>query len=44
MRSRTSTAGALKIKDRLAGKSVVLIMSGGNLSIRHLKDALEKHG
>lgn len=33
-------AGALKIKDRLAGKRVVLVMSGGNLSMQHLKAAL----
>ena len=32
-------AGALKIKDRLAGKRVVLVMSGGNLSMQHLKAA-----
>jgi threonine dehydratase len=38
-----SLAAAVKIKDRLAGKKVVLIMSGGNLSIQHLKEALEKH-
>lgn len=38
-----SLAGALKIKDRLAGKKVVLIMSGGNLSIQHLKSALHRH-
>ena len=35
-----SLAGAVKIKDRLAGKKVVLILSGGNLSIEHLKIAL----
>ncbi len=35
-----SLAGALKIRDRLAGKKVVLVMSGGNLSIEHLKTAL----
>jgi threonine dehydratase len=33
-------AAALKIKDRLAGKKVVLIMSGGNLSNAHLTQAL----
>lgn len=38
-----SLAGALKIKDRLAGKKVVLIMSGGNLSMQHLKEIMEKH-
>ena len=35
-----SLAGALKIRERLAGKKVVLILSGGNLSIEHLKAAL----
>ena len=35
-----SLAGALKIKDRLRGKKVALIMSGGNLSLEHLRDAL----
>ena len=35
-----SLAGALKIRERLAGKKVVLICSGGNLSIEHLKIAL----
>ena len=31
-----SLAGALKIKDRLLNKRVVLVMSGGNLSMQHL--------
>ena len=35
-----SLAGAVKIKNRLAGKKVVIIMSGGNLSLEHLKIAL----
>ncbi len=35
-----SLAGALKIRERLEGKKVVLILSGGNLSIQHLKTAL----
>lgn len=35
-----SLAGALKIKDQLRGKKVALVMSGGNLSIEHLKAAL----
>lgn len=39
-----SLAGALRIKDELVGKKVVLIMSGGNLSMQHLKEALDKHG
>ena len=34
-----SLAGALKIKDRLRGKKVALVMSGGNLSIEHLRTA-----
>ena len=33
-------AGALKIKDRLQGKKVALIMSGGNITIEQLKAAL----
>ncbi len=35
-----SIAAALKIKDRLAGKKVALIMSGGNLDHAHLLQAL----
>lgn len=35
-----SLAGALKIKDQLRGKKVALVMSGGNLSLDHLKAAL----
>jgi threonine dehydratase len=35
-----SIAAALQIKDRLAGKKVVLIMSGGNLDHEHLLQAL----
>lgn len=35
-----SLAGALKIKDQLRGKKVALVMSGGNLSVDHLKAAL----
>ena len=37
-----SLAGALKINERLKGKKVVLVMSGGNLSIQHLKTALSE--
>ena len=33
-------AAALKAKDRLAGKKVALIMSGGNLDHEHLLQAL----
>ncbi len=35
-----SLAGAIKIKDRLAGKTVVLVQSGGNISLEHLREAL----
>ncbi len=35
-----SLAGALKMKDRLRGKKVVLVMSGGNISLEHLRTAL----
>jgi threonine dehydratase len=31
---------AYKIKDRLAGKKVVMIMSGGNINMDALKTAL----
>ena len=37
-----SLAGALKIKDRLVDKRVVLIMSGGNLSMQHLRNIIKK--
>jgi threonine dehydratase len=33
-------AGALKLGDRLAGKKVVLVQSGGNLSLEKLKAIL----
>ncbi len=33
-------AGAIKVKDRLAGKTIVLVQSGGNLSPEHLREAL----
>ncbi|MBM3945619.1 MAG: threonine/serine dehydratase, partial [SAR202 cluster bacterium] len=35
-----SLAAAIKIKDRLKGKKVALVMSGGNMSLTHLKKAL----
>ncbi len=35
-----SLAGALKIRERLRGKSVALILSGGNLSVPRLKQVL----
>ena len=37
-----SLAGALKIADRLKGKKVVLVMSGGNVSLDHLRAALDR--
>lgn len=37
-----SLAGALKMKDQLSGKKIVLVMSGGNLSLDHLKAALAR--
>jgi threonine dehydratase len=36
----TALAVALQIKERLAGKKVALIMSGGNLSLEKLKQAI----
>ena len=35
-------AAALKIKDRLVGKSVVAVMSGGNISVEQLRRLLAK--
>jgi threonine dehydratase len=35
-----SLAAALKVKDRLAGKKVALVMSGGNLDHEHLLQAM----
>ena len=37
-----SLAGALKIADRLKGKKVALVMSGGNVSLDHLRSALSR--
>ena len=37
-------AAALKLKDRLAGKNVVLVMTGGNLSIDRLRKLLARPG
>jgi threonine dehydratase len=33
-------AAALKIKDRLAGRKVVLVMSGGNITVDQLQEAI----
>jgi len=35
-----SLAAAIKFKDRLAGRRVVVVASGGNLSMAHLQEAL----
>ena len=37
----TSLAAAYKIRDRLAGKKVILMMTGGNIEPEHLRKALE---
>ena len=37
-----SLAAALQMRQRLAGKKVVLVMSGGNLSVTKLHDILQK--
>ena len=37
-------AAALKLRDRLAGKNVVLVMTGGNLSISRLRHLLAQPG
>ena len=39
-----SLAGAIKIRDRLAGKRVALVASGGNISLQHLRAALARNG
>ena len=39
-----SLAAAVKIRGRLSGKKVALIMSGGNISPAHLRTALEQVG
>jgi threonine dehydratase len=36
-------AAALKMKDQIAGKKVVLILSGGNLTVEKLREILSKH-
>jgi len=38
-----SLAGAMKIRGNLTGKKVVLVASGGNLSMEHLVRALERY-
>ena len=36
-----SLAGALKVRERLRGKRIALVMSGGNISIPQLRAALD---
>jgi threonine dehydratase len=35
-----SLAAAIQLRERLAGKRVVVVASGGNLSMKHLREAL----
>ena len=37
---RAALAGALSVRENLAGQKVVVIMSGGNISTRELKKAV----
>ena len=37
-----STAAALRLRERLAGKTVVGVLSGGNLDLRHLRAILDE--
>jgi len=37
-----SLAAALKVRERLAGKKVALVMSGGNISLTHLRAAIRQ--
>ncbi len=37
-------AAALNLRERLVGKKVVLVLSGGNLSLAQLRDVLARHG
>lgn len=37
-----STAAAVKLKDRLQGKKVALVLSGGNLNVESLKEILNR--
>jgi threonine dehydratase len=39
-----SLAAAIKLRDRLAAKNVVLVMSGGNLSVDQLRRVLARSG
>jgi threonine dehydratase len=35
-----ATAGAVQLKERLAGKNVAIIVSGGNVPLDHLRRVL----
>jgi threonine dehydratase len=35
-------AAALRLRERLAGKTVVLVQSGGNISLAQLRELLER--
>ena len=37
----TATAGAVKVRERLKGKNVVIVVSGGNLTLTQLTDAVK---
>ena len=37
-----SLAAAVKLGDRLAGRKVVLVASGGNVTLAHLRAALQE--
>ena len=39
-RVAASLAGALQIKERIKGKKVAVVISGGNLAMRQLRSAL----
>ncbi len=36
----TSLAGAFKIKDKLVGKKIALVLSGANISMEQLSDLI----
>ena len=38
-----SLAGALQIKEKLAGKKIALVMSGGNITVDQLQDLLSRY-
>ena len=38
----TALAGAIKARDRLAGKKVAVVVSGGNITVQQLSDILRE--